>query len=92
MSTADRSTVLALPARVDAAAVASLYAAWAGRARALEAIDFGAVEAIDSTGVALVRCLVAARRAGGAAAPELRALPARYRQLCLAHRLDPDSH
>lgn len=84
--------VLSLPSRVDAVAAAGLHAAWAARAASIEAIDFAAVEAIDSAGVALVRTLVAAARAQRAPGPELRAVPTRYCQLCLAHRLDPDSH
>jgi ABC-type transporter Mla MlaB component len=84
---ADAGATLALPARVDAVAVAALWRDWAPRAAALAAIDFGAVQAIESSGVALVRALTARALAAGAAPPRLLALPPRYRQLCLAHRI-----
>lgn len=87
MSTAEAGATLALPARVDAVVVAALWRDWAPRAAGLAAIDFGAVQAIESSGVALVRALAARAVAAGGAPPRLRSLPPRYRQLCLAHRI-----
>ncbi len=91
MSSIDASAVLTLPARLDAAAVAAIYREWAPRARSLAAIDLAAVQAIDSSGVALVRALRKLAQAGGGALPALRGAPQRYAELCAAHRLPLDA-
>jgi ABC-type transporter Mla MlaB component len=83
----EAGATLTLPAQLDAAAAAALYRAWAPRAATLAAIDFGPVQALDSAGVALVRALGADATRAGVAAPRLLAVPPRYRQLCLAHRV-----
>ena len=96
MSGADTGRVgggetLALPARVDAQSAPALFRAWAPRASTLSALDFAAVTNIDSAGVAMVRVL---QRLVAQQGRELRleARPARFDQLCLAHRLDPTRH
>lgn len=89
---AEAGEVLRLPARVDAGTAAVLWREWSPRAARIATIDFAAVTAIDSAGVALVRSLGALARRAGAASPELRATPPRYRQLCLAHRIEPGSN
>lgn len=66
-------TALALPERLDAAAVAAAFRAAAPGA----VLDFAAVRAMDSSAVALVRALQA----------QARNVPERYRQLLEAHRL-----
>ena len=64
---------VALPARLDAAAVAAVFRA----AKPGAALDFAAVRELDSSAVALVQALRA----------EARNVPERYRQLLEAHRL-----
>ena len=89
MSAPEAADTLSLPPQVDASVAAALYRSWSTRIATLRCIDLSAVGAIDSAGVALVRALqsLARRRAGLDIA--LRGRPARYDQLCLAHRLDP---
>jgi len=84
--------VLRLPARVDATVAAALYREWAPRAATLAAIDFAQVTTIDSAGVALVRALGAQAQRAGASSPRLESVPARYAELCLAHRLEVEGH
>ena len=86
MSKAD---TLALPARVDATAVASL---WQACERAPPGtIDFGAVQEIDSAGLAFVAalCGVAGPRRGSSR-PALVNVPERFEQLCRAHRVEKE--
>ena len=81
--------VMALPSRVDAGVVASLWPACRGEAPA--SIDFGAVQEIDSAGLAFVAALCGL--AGSArvdAAPALVNVPERFVQLCRAHRIDEE--
>jgi ABC-type transporter Mla MlaB component len=89
---AEAGEVLRLPDRVDAGTAGALWREWSPRAARIAAIDFAAVSAIDSAGVALVRSLAELARRAGAASPELRATPPRYRQLCLAHRIEPGTN
>lgn len=91
MPAADAGEVLALPPRLDADAAARLYREWAPRAASLARLDFAAVQQLDSAGVALVQALQDAARQRGREI-ELRALPARFEQLCLAHRLALGGH
>lgn len=67
------AAVVALPERLDAAAVAAVFRA----AKPGVALDFAAVRELDSSAVALVSALRA----------EARNTPERYRQLLEAHRL-----
>jgi ABC-type transporter Mla MlaB component len=83
--------ILALPPRVDAAAAAQLHRAWAARVATLGVIDLAAVQSIDSAGVALVHVLQARARAAGRSIA-LRAVPPRFEQLCLAHRIAVGGH
>lgn len=86
MPAAESEATLALPSRLDAASAAALWRQWAPRAGALAAVDFAAVQSLDSAGVALVRALLVQAHAAGAA-PRLIAPPPRWQQLCLAHRV-----
>lgn len=75
--------------------VASVPARWRElRTAALDAttFDLAAVDDVDSAGVALVQTLrrAAAERLGRL--PTLQALPERFRQLCIAHRVELDGH
>ena len=88
MPAADVAGALRLPPRVDAAVAATLFREVAPRAAHVIAIDFSVVESIDSAGLALVRTLCE-RAAKNGAAPALLHVPPRYRQLCLAHRVEP---
>ena len=82
---------LVLPARVDASSAREIFRAWAPRAASLRVLDFRAVASIDSAGVALVRVLQRLATQRGRELV-LEARPARFDQLCLAHRLDPTRH
>jgi len=82
--------VLRLPERVDADAAATLYRLWHPRAAQLEAIDLGAVRAIDSAGVALVRQLRTEAAAARGQPPMLHNPTSGYLQICRAHRLAAD--
>ena len=77
-----------LPGVVDAAAATALYRAWRPRIAQIESFDLSDVRSIDSAGVALLRAMQTQRRSLGLPAATLVAVPARYRVLCLAHRLD----
>jgi ABC-type transporter Mla MlaB component len=87
---ANDAGVEALPAVVDETAAAALFRAWRPRLTQIAGFDLGAVREIDSAGVALLRAVQAAQRAAGGPVATLRAVPERYRALCLAHRLPLD--
>ena len=77
---------LVLPACVDAAAAARLWRELGASAPA--ALDFSAVNEIDSAGLAFV---VAVRRRGGPdPATRLLNVPQRFARLCAAHRLEKE--
>lgn len=57
-------------------------------ARGIERIDLTAVNALDSSGVAMVRCLQAAVVASGGRRPAVVGAPPRLAQICLAHRVE----
>jgi ABC-type transporter Mla MlaB component len=80
---ADADTTLRLPAQVDAASAARIYREWTTRVAQLQQIDFSQVQQIDSPGVALVLALRARRGSD----LTLHAVPARFVQLCRAHRV-----
>lgn len=79
-----------LPAVLDASAAATLARAWWPRLAQIDGVDLSGVNDIDSAGVALLRALQRARQARGLAPATLRAVPERYRALCLAHRIPMD--
>lgn len=81
---------LVLPARVGAAEAAQLYREWHRRVGGLEVIDLGAVESIDSAGVALVQQLRAEAAAARGGPPLLHNPSQGYLQVCRAHRLAAD--
>jgi ABC-type transporter Mla MlaB component len=91
MSAAERATpvrhgeVLRLPARLDATNVGTLWREYASRP--LATIDLAEVKVLDSSGVALVLAL-RERGVERGAVPVLRDVPARFTQLCAAHRVD----
>jgi ABC-type transporter Mla MlaB component len=92
VSEADAAQTLRLPATLDAASAARCYRDGAARIARLRAIDLTAVQSIDSAGVALVRALQALAYARHRVELALHGRPARFDQLCLAHRLDPTRH
>ncbi len=53
----------------------------------LRRIDLSAVGEVDSSGVALIRCLAALVEAAGQPAPEVVGAPEHYAQIRLAHRV-----
>ncbi|MFA5683936.1 MAG: STAS domain-containing protein [Lysobacteraceae bacterium] len=86
MSTSEDT--LRLSGALDAAGAAAAWPQLAARARHAARIDLSEVTGIDSSGVALVRCLRELVRAATGTAPPVVGMPARYAQICLAHRLD----
>ena len=83
----DAGGIELLPAVVDATAAAALYRAWRPRLAQIVGFDLSGVASIDSAGVALLRAVQGEQRARGLTPATLRAVPERYRALCLAHRL-----
>ncbi len=80
-----------LTGALEVATVAALWRSLRTQVGGITRIDLSAVTAIDSSGVALVRCLqtlagVQSRR------PEIVAAPPRYGQICLAHRVVADGN
>ena len=73
MKPTEAGGVVALPERLDAAAVAAVFRA----AKPGAVLDFAAVRELDSSAVALVRALRG----------EARNVPERYSQLMEAHRV-----
>lgn len=89
---AEGGRVLAIAGALTVATVPARWRALQAAAREAEVFDLAAVDDVDSAGVALVQTLrrVAAERLGRL--PALRALPERFRQLCIAHRVGLDGH
>ena len=81
--------VLQLGGRLGADEAAPLLAAAAPHGAALTRIDLGALDDIDSAGVASLHLLQREARAAGRAL-ELQPVSARYRAICVAHRLSID--
>jgi phospholipid transport system transporter-binding protein len=84
---ASEAGTLRLSGVLEADQVAELWPTLQRRTAALERIDLSAVTDLDSSGVALVRHLIAAATAAGGR-PALVGAPARYAQIGLAHRLE----
>ena len=83
--------MLALPEVVDAAAATRLWRELAGTTPA--AIDFARVTEIDSAGLALVAELCSRGLGPDRSSRnpvQLLAVPARFRQLCAAHRIEEE--
>lgn len=77
-----RADTLSLPATVDAAVATRLHRELAGRT--VTAVDFAAVAAIDSAGLALIAELAAR----APAKLVLAHVTPRFAQLCAAHRVE----
>lgn len=88
---ASNSTTLALDGALDVSSVAALWPQLRDRVSGIAQIDLAAVTVLDSSGVALVRCLQAAAEAGGAR-PQVINAPPRFAQIGLAHRVDGDGN
>ncbi len=81
--------VLQLGGRLGADEAAALLAEAAQHGAALARIDLGALDDIDSAGVACLHLLQRQARAAGRALA-LQPVSARYRAICAAHRLSID--
>ncbi len=80
-------TTLTLEGALEIGRIAELWPALRQRSAGISRIDLGAVTAIDSAGVALVRCLQQrAQTAGGSVA--IVNPPPRFAQIGLAHRVE----
>lgn len=81
--------VLKLAGRLGVEEAATLLGEATRHAHALQRIDLGALDDIDSAGVA---CLHLLRREAGSAGRTLALQPvsSRYRAICVAHRLSTD--
>ncbi|WP_250064087.1 STAS domain-containing protein [Stenotrophomonas mori] len=79
---------LHLTGTLDRAAATRLWPQLLGQAARLRHLDLGAVERVDSAGVALLAELAARIRANGHAAT-LSGSPAGLEELCAAYRLAP---
>ncbi|MGQ0800421.1 MAG: STAS domain-containing protein [Pseudomarimonas sp.] len=84
---ANNSRTLTLEGALDVTSVAGVWLQLRDSVTGIEQIDLAAVTALDSSGVALVRCLQAAAHTGGAR-PRVINAPARFAQIGLAHRVD----
>jgi ABC-type transporter Mla MlaB component len=84
--------VLAIAGALTVASVPARFRELRAAAAEAAVFDLGAVDAIDSAGVAMIQALrgIAERRHGRR--PALRALPERFRQLCIAHRVELNGH
>lgn len=81
--------VLQLGGRLGADEAPALLAAAAQHGATLTRIDLGALDEIDSAGVASLHLLQREARAAGRALA-LQPVSARYRAICVAHRLSSD--
>lgn len=80
---------LRLDGALELGRIAALWPTLRGRCSGVERIDLSAVTGIDSSGVALVRCLQSLAAASGKR-PEVVGGPPRRAQIGLAHRVDAD--
>lgn len=87
MSTNDPAT-LRIEGDLDVASVPAQWQRLRPLVRGIERIDLRAVSTLDSSGVALIRCLQAAVVAAGGKRPAVVHAPPRLAQICLAHRVD----
>jgi len=90
-SATNSHTTLALTGALDVSSVAALWPSRWRRVSGIAQIDLAGVTALDSSGVALVRCLQAAAQATGARPLVINA-PPRFAQIGLAHRVDADGN
>ncbi len=88
---ASSPNTLALTGVLDVSSVAALWPTLRDRVTGIAQIDLTAVTELDSSGVALVRCLQAAAQATGAR-PRVVNAPPRFAQIGLAHRVDADGN
>jgi len=88
---ASNPTTLALEGALDVTSVAALWPQLCQRLSGIEQIDLARVTALDSSGVAMVRCLQAAA-GGGSARPRVINAPPRFAQIGLAHRVDAEGN
>jgi len=79
-----RAGVLAIDGELTIATAATRFRELRPRLAGIGRISFDGVTAIDSAGVAVVLALQAA---AGMPMPSLTGLPARFDQLCVAHRV-----
>lgn len=87
MSTSEPAT-LRIEGDLDVAGVPAQWKRLRPLARGIERIDLGAVGALDSSGVAMIRCLQAAVVRAGGKRPVVVGAPPRLAQICLAHRVE----
>lgn len=89
---ASEAATLRVEGALDVAGVPAQWKRLLPLARAIERIDLSAVSALDSSGVALIRCLQAAVVAAGGRRPAVVGAPPRLAQICLAHRVEAGGH
>ena len=79
---------LELSGELTATTIGRQWKQWLIEARSASRISLKSVTGIDSAGVAMVRCLQAEASRASGTRPALVELPARYEQICLAHRIE----
>ena len=79
---------LSLKGRLDVSSAPALLRHALPLPDGIDALELGALEAIDSAGVASLRLLQRHARASGRSL-RLRQPPPRFAAICAAHRLDP---
>jgi ABC-type transporter Mla MlaB component len=78
---------LKLEGALEIGRIADLWPSLRDRCAGIASIDLSAVTELDSSGVAMIRCLQALAERGGRR-PEVLSAPARLTQIGLAHRVD----
>ena len=84
-----RADVLDIDGELTVTTAAARFRELRPRLAGVHRLALDGVTSIDSSGVAVVLAL---RAAAGTPAPALSGLPARFRQLCVAHRVDGNGH
>ncbi len=80
--------VLALAGDLTVQTAPARYRDWSSRLAGVSTLDLGGLRAIDSAGVAVVLALRRQAEQAHGRRPALAAVPARFHQLCVAHRVD----
>ena len=90
-SPATEQPTLRLEGALEVSTAAALWPLLRTQVGGITRIDLSAVTAIDSSGVALIRCLQTLAATQGRR-PEIVAAPPRFAQICLAHRVAADGN
>lgn len=85
---ASEPRTLRIEGSLDVVGVPAQWKRLRAQATGVERIDLTTVTALDSSGVALLRCLQAIAAADGGPRPQVVGAPPRLAQVCLAHRVE----